>query len=268
MKLPAFQFYPGDWRKDAGVQSLDYESRGIWFEILCLLHESERRGVLLLGGKSMPDIALAKLLGITDAKLKKALAKLEEHGVSSRDTETGAIISRRMMRDEAFRKTRAACGKLGGNPVLASPDLGAELKVELKVTPKVEPTPSVSSSVSSSPPEAPAETDTECAGAPNLKEFTRLCHLLNIPDWYAKERFVLWDAKKWAHKGTPYAWKKVPPLVSRDYENEGRPKRTEVTAPTKMEDPAGWREWLTAKGHEYAPHISAMAHWREAFAKR
>ena len=60
-RLPAFQFYPADWRKDPGVQSLDYETRGIWWEIICLLHESDERGVLLLNGKPMPEDALCRL---------------------------------------------------------------------------------------------------------------------------------------------------------------------------------------------------------------
>ena len=28
MKLPAIQFYPGDWHKDQGVQALDLLQRG------------------------------------------------------------------------------------------------------------------------------------------------------------------------------------------------------------------------------------------------
>ena len=49
-KLPAMQFYPGDWRKDIGVQSLSFHDRGVWFEMLMLMHGSERRGVLVLNG--------------------------------------------------------------------------------------------------------------------------------------------------------------------------------------------------------------------------
>ena len=32
MKLPAIQFYSGDWHKDQGVQALDLAQRGAWFE--------------------------------------------------------------------------------------------------------------------------------------------------------------------------------------------------------------------------------------------
>lgn len=41
-------------------------------------------------------------------------------------------------------------------------------------------------------------------------------------------------------------------------------KATQTAGP----DPEGWREWLTAKGKGYTTYASAMAHWREAFAKR
>ncbi len=118
MKLPAMQFYVGDWRKDPGVQSLDYEARGVWFEILCLMHESERRGVLLLNGKTMPQEALARLLGVDQPMLQRTLAKLSGHGVISIEDETGAYYCRRMVRDEAMREQRKADGASGGNPAL------------------------------------------------------------------------------------------------------------------------------------------------------
>ena len=59
-KCPSLQWYPGDWRKDPGVQALDYESRGVWFEILMLMFESSTRGKLMLNGNPMPDEALAR----------------------------------------------------------------------------------------------------------------------------------------------------------------------------------------------------------------
>jgi hypothetical protein len=117
-KLPAFQFYPGDWRKDVGVQSLDYFDRGVWHEMLCLMHESERRGVLVLNGKAMPDEGLARLLGLDKQKLTTTLTTLLTSGVASREPETGAVFCRRMVRDERLREVRAEAGKMGGNPVL------------------------------------------------------------------------------------------------------------------------------------------------------
>lgn len=63
-KLPAMQFYPADWRKDPGVQCLSFEDRGIWFEIICLMHESPRRGYLLMpNGSPMMTTSLARIIG-------------------------------------------------------------------------------------------------------------------------------------------------------------------------------------------------------------
>lgn len=141
-KLPAFQFYPADWRKDPGVQSLSFHDRGVWFEILCLMHESEQRGKLLLNGKPMPNGALARLLGLDDQTLAETLTALLDYGVASRDDQ-GALTNRRMIRDDRLRKKRSDCGKLGGNPNL------------LNQTPKQKPTPSSSSSTSSSDSDTP-----------------------------------------------------------------------------------------------------------------
>jgi len=117
-KLPSIQFYPADWRKDPGIRALSYEDRGIWFEILCIMHESEQRGVLLLNGKSMSNTALAHILGLDKQTLTKALTNILEVGVASLDEESGALINRRMVRDEKLRQVRTNCGKLGGNPRL------------------------------------------------------------------------------------------------------------------------------------------------------
>jgi hypothetical protein len=149
MKLPAFQFYPGDWRKDTGVQSLDYQSRGVWFEILCLMHESENRGILTLNSKAMPESALARLLGLDEILLKQIITTLLNHGVASRDELTGAIMCRRMIRDEKLRKVRAEAGKQGGNPAL--------LKQKQTTKDNQISTPSSSSSLSTSSSEVPIQ---------------------------------------------------------------------------------------------------------------
>ncbi len=135
-KLPAIQFYIGDWRKDPGVQSLDYEIRGVWFEILMLMHESNTRGLLLLNNQKMPTKALSQLLGLDNNKTKQIISKLLSYGVASTDEKTGALYCRRMLRDENLRKVRADAGKLGGS--------------KIKANPKQKRTPSSSSSSSSS----------------------------------------------------------------------------------------------------------------------
>ncbi|HUD21518.1 MAG TPA: hypothetical protein VMQ60_01630 [Acidobacteriaceae bacterium] len=140
-KLPALQFYPGDWRKDIGVQSLTFHDRGIWFEMLMLMHESDIRGMLVLNGRPMPIESLARLLGLDIHVVNQTLSNLITTGVASVEPNSGAIMCRRMVRDENIRKVRTEAGKKGGNPVLLNqnPTTGV----------KQIPTPSSSSSSSS-----------------------------------------------------------------------------------------------------------------------
>jgi len=112
MKMPSMHFYPADWRKDLAVQSLDYFDRGVWFELLCLMHESDERGVLLLNGRPMPRPVIARLLGLTLEVLDVTLNRIVENGVA-RQRADGAIYSKRMVADEAFCDKRRTAGRIG-----------------------------------------------------------------------------------------------------------------------------------------------------------
>ena len=118
-KQPSFQFYPGDWKRDAGVQSLSFEERGVWFEMMLLMFESAERGKLVFGsGTPMPEDAVARSLGLDRQRYVQILRKLLDYGVASKDEKTGIIYCRRMVRDAELSRKRAECGKLGGNPNL------------------------------------------------------------------------------------------------------------------------------------------------------
>ncbi len=117
MKRPSFQFYPADWRKDSALQSCSVAARGLWIEMLCVMHECEPYGHLAINGKAMSVIQLARLIGETEKMVKGLLNELESAGVFSR-TQTDCIYSRRMISDEKIRVIRGNAGKLGGNPNL------------------------------------------------------------------------------------------------------------------------------------------------------
>lgn len=117
MKRPAFQWYPGDWRRDTALMSCSIEARGLWIEMLNLMHDGEPYGHLTAGGVPIDAAALGNLTGIPSPKLRLILKELEDRRIFSR-TEEGVVFSRRMVRDEALRTRRAAGGKLGGNPAL------------------------------------------------------------------------------------------------------------------------------------------------------
>ena len=118
-KLPSFQFYPGDWKKDPGVQALSYEERGVWLELLLLMFESSRRGKLIFpNGTPITEDAVARMLGLDKQRYSSIQRKLLEYGVASIEPETGVLYCRRMVRDAELSKKRAEAGKLGGNPNL------------------------------------------------------------------------------------------------------------------------------------------------------
>ena len=147
--MPAMQFYPADWRKDLAVQALGYHDRGVWFEMLCLMHESSERGVLLLNGAPMAEEVIARLLGLDNQIFNQTLSNLLTYGVAKRRQSDNAIFNKRMIDDERLCETRRQAGKLGGNPALLNQNRTTQVKQK--------PTPSSSSSSSSSDSKAAAK---------------------------------------------------------------------------------------------------------------
>ena len=112
-KLPSIQFYPADWRKDPGVQALDYFEKGVWLELLFIMFESKNRGFLEINGQKIETKMLAKMLGLTAKKTQKILNTLAYFDVYSVN-ENGVIYSRRMVSDERIRQIRIKAGATGG----------------------------------------------------------------------------------------------------------------------------------------------------------
>lgn len=113
-KLPAFQFYPGDWLKDPNLRRCSQAARGVWIDMLCLMFESECRGVLESDNGAWTDREIAAAVG-GDVKENMALIKeLLRNGVARRN-DRGAVYSKRMVRDEEIRQERAKAGSKGGS---------------------------------------------------------------------------------------------------------------------------------------------------------
>lgn len=112
------KFYPADWRADPMLRVCSIGARGLWMELLSLMHESARYGHLLVNGKEPTDRQLSALVAVSATELPGLLSELEDAGVFSRDR-NGAIYSRRMIRDEKKAEHARKVGKKGGNPTLA-----------------------------------------------------------------------------------------------------------------------------------------------------
>jgi hypothetical protein len=114
------QWYPGDWRKDIAIQSLSFHDRGVWFEMLMLMHDSEQRGILMLNGNAMTEEMIARAIGLDIQMFNQTLTNLLTTGVAQRDPKTNSVMNKRMVHDEEVRKIHAEAGKKGGNPVLVN----------------------------------------------------------------------------------------------------------------------------------------------------
>jgi len=148
MKRPSFQFYPGDWQRDAGLRLCSVGARGCWIEMMCIMHQADPYGSLCVNGHSIEPDQLARMIGATSKEVRGWLKELENAGVFDRMA-GDIIVSRRMVRDERVRRSRAEGGKLGGNPTLKKNGKGSS-KVDPKVNlpPNHNLTPSSSSSSS------------------------------------------------------------------------------------------------------------------------
>lgn len=117
MKRPSFQFYPGDWLNDAALRMVSVGARGLWIDMLCLMHQGSPYGHLKVNSKAITEIQLARLVGANQGEVSTWTQELSDAGVFSL-SEDGVIFSRRMVKDENLREVRASGGKEGGNPKL------------------------------------------------------------------------------------------------------------------------------------------------------
>lgn len=117
MADPWFKFYPTDWRSDSGLRMCSRAARGLWIDMLTIMHEATPRGELRVAGVALDVATLSRCLGEPADDVAADLAELERAGVFSR-RKNGVIFSRRMVRDEEKRRKLRENGKKGGNPTL------------------------------------------------------------------------------------------------------------------------------------------------------
>lgn len=113
-RLAFLQFYPNDWLAEPSIRSCSLAARGLWIDMLSLMHLSPRRGYLLaVNGKPHTHEQIARLTGCSSDDVSLLLAELQSSGCFS-CTSDGTIYSRRMVRDEEIRQVRSDAGRKGG----------------------------------------------------------------------------------------------------------------------------------------------------------
>lgn len=110
---PWFKFFPSDWQGDAKLRFCSAAARGVWMELLCLMHNSQPYGHLLVNGRLPNSAQLAVLCGVPLEDFEKAVLELENAGVIAR-TSAGVMFSRRMVRDRQRSEVNAKKGRKGG----------------------------------------------------------------------------------------------------------------------------------------------------------
>lgn len=131
MKRPSFQFYPADWRKDANLRRCSPAARGVWMDLLCILHDSDQYGVVCWPLKELASAAGASLAHVRelvdkrvlkgcDAGMCEPLIFTPRHGrregapVELIATQAGPIwYSSRFVRDEYVRTIRGESSRFG-----------------------------------------------------------------------------------------------------------------------------------------------------------
>ncbi|MGH1414850.1 MAG: hypothetical protein ACRBB0_15285 [Pelagimonas sp.] len=117
-KMPFLKFYTSDWRADPALRMCGLAARGLWAEMICLMHEATPYGHLLVNGNSVTDAQLAALVGTPSELIPDLLGELETAGVFSR-TRAGVIYSRKLAKMAKKTAVARKNGKSGGNPTLS-----------------------------------------------------------------------------------------------------------------------------------------------------
>jgi len=112
-KRPSFQFYPGDWLRSTDLRSCSVMARGLWMDMICLMHDGTPYGYLKVGEKIIDAETLSRMVGIAKNETEILLKELKNTGVVEQD-KSGCFYCRRLVKDEKLRKTRAKAGRLGG----------------------------------------------------------------------------------------------------------------------------------------------------------
>lgn len=119
MADPWLKFFPTDWRADPALRMCSPAARGVWIDLICLMHEATPYGHLLVNGHCPTDAQIAVLLGTTPEQLSEYIGELEQAGVFSR-TKDSVIYSRKMTRLAKKAATARKNGRKGGNPSLGN----------------------------------------------------------------------------------------------------------------------------------------------------
>lgn len=220
-RKPWMKFYPADWQSDEGVRSCSLAARGLWVEMLAIMHKAEPVGHLLVSGRPPTTRVLAVLCGASVKETERHLSELEDAQVFSR-TDDGVIFSRRMVRDEQKAEQDKANGAKGGHPALTG-----------GLTPPVIPT--VDGGDKAQRLEARVQSNPPTPQAGGERKSGRLKSRLPIPDGFPSADDIAEQAAKARAAGAD---------INVTYQAERFRNWAQATDARYADWPATWRNWI------------------------
>ena len=129
-KQPAFMFYTGDWLKDPQLRRCSAAARGIWMDLLCLMHEMPTRGVLRDETGAVWSIEdVVNSIGGCTAEM---VGELIDKRVLKKSHRRGTLFCARMLREAVVSRRRARSGKQGGSKTPSKPLSKTQAKPQAK----------------------------------------------------------------------------------------------------------------------------------------
>lgn len=134
MKRPSMQFYFGDWRNNANLRRCSWEARGVWIEVMGLLHDSDDYGQLRWTLQEIAQAIGAPMKALRELVSKNVLKGCDKGECDAyiytprhagKDGDPVALVavqvgpiwySTRMVRDEWVRQKRGAGTRFGDTP--------------------------------------------------------------------------------------------------------------------------------------------------------
>lgn len=187
MRRPSFQFYPADWRNNANLRRCSWEARGVWIEVMGLMHDSDTYGVLRWPLKEIAQALGAPARLVTELATKGVMKGADKGEIEAfvytprtgrKDGEPKVLLpaqqgpvwySSRMVKDEHLRSVRGEQTRFGD-----------DTKGEPKAAPKggfgaTSSDGSTSSSSSTTSPSLRSGEDAPKASAVTLRTYLERC---------------------------------------------------------------------------------------------
>jgi hypothetical protein len=131
VRRPSFQFYPADWRNNANLRRCSPAARGVWVDVMCVLHDSDEYGIVRWPLADLANAANAPIKLVKEL-VEKSVLKGGDKAVSAPfvyvprsgrkngdpvtlvPTQAGPVwFSSRMVKDEYVRTIRGESTRFG-----------------------------------------------------------------------------------------------------------------------------------------------------------